>query len=693
MLDPLISFQNPREVLSFFANRRLDILFRLGCAALSGCLFFLGCLKPTLWSFGWLGLVPLFIALFGFTGTSPIKQPFLYGWVTGLVTVAGGFYWMVPFLVRFSGIPTVAALPIFLLFAAYHGIVFGLFAWLICFLRRELRIPLTWIVAFGWVACEFVFPCIFPWYIAVTQTSVPLFIQVADITGPLGVSFLLALFSGAVSETGILILRKEISLRKTLHPLCACGIILATVVYGKVRMNQIDRLRSQAVKIHLGIVQPNIGMDLKFYANPKEQLTKLQESSQILAAQGADLIIWPESAYPVAFPLPMPLSRSFTEDFSATNPWRIRNGFSTPLLLGAMTQDMKGHYNTAMLLNSQGKLVGRVDKNYLLIFGEYVPYWDQLRFIKKWFRNISNTTPGTQTATFPFEYQGTQYFLGPMICYEDIIPAFGRRLFDTEHPPNLLINLTNDAWFGDTAEPHQHLSLSVFRAVEHRLDLVRATNTGVSAFIDAAGRVYDQTPVVDPHGKHPPAINAINKAAFLQAGGLYQMLGDSFAVACVAIVLIFFTIARRRSGKPIRFLMILGSTLFLHLMVFLSGTLVPNNSLASTYALLFHRNETAFSAATLFQTTTLLWPVLALSSILLGVVLELIYQRRIRLQSASPIRQNARLEIVIALLCVTVLPVALFGRMEGNTLGVVLGTLLCLGSALLGETISLRLLR
>jgi apolipoprotein N-acyltransferase len=131
-----------------------------------------------------------------------------------------------------------------------------------------------------------------------------------------------------------------------------------------------------------------------------------------------------------------------------------------------------------------------------MLFGEYIPFYDSIPWFTDLFPEASNFSRGSEPASFPLRVGDHDFRLGPLICYEDILPGFTRRVGKLR--PNAFINITNDAWFGRTAEPHQHLALAVFRAVEHRLEMVRAVNTGVSAHVDAAGRVLAQTASVDP---------------------------------------------------------------------------------------------------------------------------------------------------------------------------------------------------
>jgi apolipoprotein N-acyltransferase len=148
-------------------------------------------------------------------------------------------------------------------------------------------------------------------------------------------------------------------------------------------------------------------------------------------------------------------------------------------------------YNSAVLLDKGGFVQGIQHKNNLLAFGEYIPFADVWPGVYRVLQT-SEFTPGTEATLLPFE----GYKLGVMICLEDILPAYGREL--AAQSPDVLVNLTNDAWYGKTHEPFLHFSLATMRTVETRKWLVRATNTGVSAFVDATGRIVAQTSIYDP---------------------------------------------------------------------------------------------------------------------------------------------------------------------------------------------------
>jgi len=202
-------------------------------------------------------------------------------------------------------------------------------------------------------------------------------------------------------------------------------------------------------------------------------------------------------------------------------------------------------YNTALMMNAAGEVTATYDKVFLMLFGEYIPFYDSIPWFTKVFPEASNFSRGSEPASFPLQVDGRDYRLGPLICYEDILPGFARRVAKLD--PNAFINITNDAWFGRTAEPYQHLALAVFRSVEHRIEMIRAVNTGVSAHIDAAGRVLAQTVSVDPDELPPPtAKTLLVDLAMLPGGGLYRHVGDLFGLGCLGTLVVILIRSRRR---------------------------------------------------------------------------------------------------------------------------------------------------
>jgi len=306
-----------------------------------------------------------------------------------------------------------------------------------------------------------------------------------------------------------------------------------------------------APKIKVGIVQPNVALEHKGIESlAGKQLADLQLRSAELEAEGADLIVWPETSYP------FPLSRRAAGDRPEQQAQRIRQSFTAPLLIGAVTYNparRDGYpYNTALMLDRSGRFTARYDKMFLLVFGEYIPGLETFPFVRRFMpANVMHFGSGKEIVTFPFETRdGRQWRLGPSICYEDLMPGLGRQL--ARMRPHLLINITNDAWFGDTSEPWEHLALSVYRSVELRTEMVRAVNTGVSAYVDATGKIHARTYLIDPVKDPRGADKILAEVALLEGGHtVYAAVGELFGYLNLIITLhlwLVFPRLRRRKA-------------------------------------------------------------------------------------------------------------------------------------------------
>ena len=482
------------------------------------------------------------------------RRALLYAWLAGTVTNAGGFYWISGMLVRFAAFPLPLGILGMLLLAAYQGLPFLLFAAAVRRIREVSAerlgapLPMVLLAPIVMVAFEMLVPMLFPWYLAITQAWVVPVIQIAELTGPVGVTAVLLAMSGGLYDLATVPGRR----RRLLCAGAAAALLALVLGFGYTRMAQIDARRQDAPKLRVGLVQGNIPFDEKGLASPAlaaAQLADLQRASAALERQGAQLLVWTESAYPYF------LARRATEDLPEHTDWRIRRGFTAPLVIGAVTQDTRDPaaypHNSALLLDRDGRFTGRFDKMFLLMFGEYIPGLETFPFLRDLVpRAAGHFARGQGVATFPLTVDGAAYRLGPMICYEDILPRFGRAL--AEQRPHLFVNITNDAWFGDTSEPWEHLALSVFRSVEHRTEMVRAVNTGVSAFIDASGRVHEKTYAIDPDIDPRGVDGLLAEAALMEAGHtLYARFGDVFGYACVAATALLWLLwpwwSRRRT--------------------------------------------------------------------------------------------------------------------------------------------------
>ncbi len=511
----------------------------IGLAVLSGCLWFLACADFDIWPFAYFAMVPVF---FAFERAPTRRKALFYGWLAGLVANAGGFYWITSLLERFGHLPMPVAVVGLFLLAAYQAVAFWLFFMLLRVIRRRSEelagrpLPMVLLAPLLMVSFEYLVPFLFPWYLAITQAWVVPVIQIADLTGPLGVSGFLMLINGAiydvVTETG----------KRRTRSIIAAGVATTLVLgYGFIRMSQVDAARNDGVALQIGVVQGNIPFDEKGINRSElaaEQLRDLQEMSASLEAQGAEFIMWTESSYPYGVP------RDASGDFAENDGRRIRRGFNAPLMLGALTYDRQNEdvrpFNSALMLAPDDSFLARFDKIFLLMFGEYIPLLETFPALEDILpKNASHFSRGKEIVTFPLDHNDELYRLGPMICYEDILTDFGRKL--AAHKPHVLVNITNDSWFGDTSEPWEHLALSVYRAVEMRTDLVRAVNTGVSAFVDANGRVYAKTYAVDPKITPKPVDGLVAEVRLMEGGhSFFARFGDIFAYLCLLATLFFW---------------------------------------------------------------------------------------------------------------------------------------------------------
>ncbi|WP_428266550.1 apolipoprotein N-acyltransferase [Haliangium sp.] len=526
-----------------------------------------------LWPLAYVALVPLLWAVDSATdrrGYAPTLRRALWcGWLAGLAANLGGFTWITSLLARHAGLPMPLAVLGLVLLAAGHGLVFLLFALAVHRVRRisaerlGAPLPMVAVAPTALVTAELLIPQVFPWQFAISQAWVSPVVQVADLTGPLGVSALLAATAGGLYD-----LLQAGPWRRRLACAGAAVTLLGLVLcYGWVRIAAIDARRAQAPTARVGLVQANFALDRRGRSpdlTPTQALGELQRVSAELEARGAELLVWPEAAYPYALP------HDLGSDLASDSPYRVRRGFRAPLVLGAITrtQDPNDYpYNSVFLLDRDDRVRARYDKSSLVLFSEYIPGVEAIPALREILpRGSGHYSRGAGPVMLPVtlseigseaDVGGAErgYRLAALICYEDTLSHAGRAV--AGHHPHLLVNLTNDTWFGDTAEPWQHLALAVYRAVELRADLVRAVNTGPSGMIDAAGRVRHTTYVIDPATDPRPAEGVVVEVALMEAGyGLYARYGDLFGYACALFIglacLLWPRLRPRAAGRSAR---------------------------------------------------------------------------------------------------------------------------------------------
>jgi apolipoprotein N-acyltransferase len=505
--------------------KNLKFLPALGLCTLSGCLWFLAVTPFDQAYLGWVASVPMIVAI---ERTTSFRHALFLGWWAGVIETAGGFYWLIEVMQRFADFPWIGAAPIFLLFCAARGLIFLLFTVIVLAVRRRLKLPMALLAPLAMVSGELLIPQIFPCGQWISQAWHPLVIQITEITGPFGVTAVLMMINGALYD----VLHDP---RAARWPAAAAIILLAAVLlFGATRIRQVDAAIAAAPRLLIGLVQPNFAYSASGEVSREEtlhQLTALQQQSERLQRVGAQLLLWSEGSYPIALP------RNFTVDFSPDSLARIRRGFDVPTIIGAAMYDEvhDDAYNSALLLDRLGKVSGLYDKVRLLAFGEYIPGIDAFPWLRKFLpEGAGRFNAGEGPAVLPFPNgSGTTWRVAPVICYEDILSGYLQRVGQLR--PNLLVNLTSDSWFGADTEPWEHLALSVFASVELRVSMVRAVNSGVSALIDANGRVVKKTYADDPY-LHPRDADGILVSTPIMAPPptVFARVGNLFAALCTA---------------------------------------------------------------------------------------------------------------------------------------------------------------
>lgn len=497
-------------------------------AAFGGVLAFLGYAGFDQFYLEWICLVPV---LWAISSQTP-GRAFLLGWVAGTVGHGGGFYWIVTMLRQFADAPLWLAAPGLLLLAAANGLVFAVWAWATRLVTRDAGWNGVWVAPVVWTAAEKFWPQLFPNYLGASQYKLLLVTQIADLTGILGVTFLVIYANSTVHAV---IERVRTGQRRPWRLVAAFAAVIAIVlVYGAVRINMTDKAAASADTLSVGLVQTNRGAGDK-HVDQALFLREHQEMSrELIAGRPLDLIVWPESILGIALP-----SRE------GALPASLLADLGTPVLFGAVLQlterGERRYYNSAVLGDRTGRITGTYDKMVLVPFGEYIPFGDVFPWLYSWSPHSGRFWRGEITE--PLQLNGRP--LSVNICYEDIFPGHVRMLMRGGRDgrvPEALFNVTNDSWYGDTIQPLEHLVLASFRSIEHRRSLVRSTNTGISAIVDPAGRIVQRT----PQWKKASLAGTI---PLMQGRTVYAVLGDWIGWVCGAIALAGISRAWQARGR------------------------------------------------------------------------------------------------------------------------------------------------
>lgn len=485
-------------------------------ATISGILLFLSFPRYGSGVVAWIALIPLFWAI---KDVNSIWQGMLLGFITGLVCHIGLIYWITYVVVNYGYLPVYLGIIIMLLLACYLSFYTALFAAGILFLRQ--KIALFFAAPVLWVCLEYCKSYLltgFPWEnLGYSQYLNHYLVQFADITGVFGLSFLIVLANAALFE---LIIKK--SAREFIFAAAVVLIIAGVLIYGANRSKQVNEVLQKAAGIEVSLIQGNINQSIKWNDGYRKETIDIYERLSLQnAPEKEGLFVWPETALPFNYQDVDQFHEQVRDISLKTKNWFIFGSTSYE-----NSKDNTNFYNSAYLLSPEGEIKGRYDKVHLVPYGEYVPLRNVFPFIKKLTAGMGDFSSGT--GYYPLNIDKKK--IGVLICYEGILP-FAAATYKKEGA-ELLVNITNDAWFGATSAPFQHFSMAVFRAVETRLYLIRAANTGISAIINPQGEIVAQTDIFEK-----AAIKRNVKYSNIKT--IYAEYGDFLVIICFGLIIFF----------------------------------------------------------------------------------------------------------------------------------------------------------
>ncbi|MEE8134862.1 MAG: apolipoprotein N-acyltransferase [Gemmatimonadales bacterium] len=454
-----------------------------------------------------------------------VVQGFWYGlFAHGLI-----LYWMVSALLPFTKLAVLGYLATIIVLALYVGLTFSVSGWIV----RRTQLPLLFVFPIMWTAADWLIghqgDIRFPWLgLGYSLTGFPTFVQIADVIGARGVTLLLAAANVALA----------MAWRRRATPKAvwvrvggvAIGLVML-VAYGVVR----ERTLAVQPVANIGIIQPNVAANEKWDPRSRDEIFAdlMRFSRGVLDSDDVDLLVWPEAAVP-GYLYSRPLWEQSIHEIAAES--------ATPMLVGGLDLDYRSQddydaYNAAFLFTPGVGDLTVYRKRYLVPITERVPFVDPnwfsgLEFFGGFGIGMEGTIFGAADHTF-----------GVLICYESIFENLSRQL--RRDGADFLLNITNDAWFGRTAAPYQHAAHLTLRAIENRVGIVRAANSGISAWIDPFGRFHEASDLY-------VEVTAVYPLTTGVAPPWFTRLGDWVGVLSVisAIGLVIWT--RTRRPPPLR---------------------------------------------------------------------------------------------------------------------------------------------
>lgn len=503
----------------------------------------------------WIALVPLLRALDGLGRRDSI----LVGWAAGVAVNLALFTWVGTAFSDYGRIPGGLSVLAFLTFSILAGLEFALLGLLDCQIRR--RCPRARFVLFpcALVATELIWPRVFPWTIGTPQVLNPVVSQVVDLVGPLGLSFLVASVNAGVDAAYV---RRARGVARAWAPLAFAGVLLTVALtYGVARRAQVRGLLDGAREVRVGWVQPNTVFQNTPSPTQEAVWTAIVDGmAELGQLPPAAFCVLPESAlpYPHIERAPLPAGASaelVAEDGELREEVEFRLGLmkelgrlcGTTVLVGSTHHRIRAGgkdvwtweevRNSIFRVTADG-VRDRYDKRHLLAFGEYLPLERAIPAL----RSLVPTAGDYVAGTGPRLMQAGGVRVGPLICYEAVWPREVRAMFE-EGSPDVLVNATNDVWFGTLQGPQLHKMIVCLRALEARRSLVRVTTTGITVVVAPDGSVIDRAPL-------GVAAARVNEVPLLDLPpGLYMRWGDWLGWLALAVLVL---VRIRARPSPVR---------------------------------------------------------------------------------------------------------------------------------------------
>lgn len=455
------------------------------------------------------------------------RTPIRLGLITGVAYFAGTLYWLVGTMETFGGLPLALAIVVCALLVVFLSLYVSLFAWTLDRALVRYGVAALWAAPFLWVAAEYLRSWIgggFPWVLlGYSQATMVPIAQAASLGGVYFLSFIVAAVSTAVSW--VVVSRDP---RRWFGAGAVVAVVIGLGVWGSLRVSD-GAMARDGEALRVGLVQGNIAQEDKW--NPALAapiLARYLDMSRRAIGEGADVVIWPESSTPF-----------FLEEnpMMASGIRRLALESRTPFLVGSDQIERGGegdrYFNAAFMVGADGATKAVYRKMHLVPFGEYVPLRRLIPFVAPLVEAVAEFSPGLEPVLLPVGDRN----LSVAICYEVVYPWLMRSF--VLGGSDLLVTITNDAWYGTTSAAYQHWEQASLRAVEHGRYLVRAANTGITGIVDPYGRVVARTRLFEE------AV-VTGDVRWITARTLYATIGDLIAWISLAVMAAAVFARRRR---------------------------------------------------------------------------------------------------------------------------------------------------